>query len=795
MMNGKFMALALAALAASFAVADEVEYGLVQFVGGPGTVNKHTGFNSPEDWNPQIAPNSEAAATNHYLMANKNSMRTWVSSMTFNGKSLTVGVVGGNSASIQECATAAGIVTTYANDGLIMANGSYWRPSSRNREGTIVGKMKVVSPASAPFTIYCVNGGAEGGHLRFVGPWTAASDAMLKITAGNTNFFVKMVGDLTAYEGTISLRNTGRLLVGSTTMPGTITMAAGTTFGTEFETNSFTVANLSINGDVDWIMPAHATNETAGTVCVTGTFSQTGIATVKLSAIPKAAAGAARVKVPVLSLGPDCTGTLDETKFAFGPPENLAHLDLDPMFELSADGRTVYLSCRPVVLLVKADPDQNDKFDINSDVYTSAMTNALAWSDGRLPHAGAHYLVGTGGAQKCIRFDYVTDMAFAGESLTVGSGGRVHSLNKFTDVKDVYLMPGAYWGNNYAWQLYASNSLKNQNGIRGGRIHTYAGNQTTFSVYFYQYFHFYSELVGDGDLKFVGSGSSAHPEGYIYLDALNTNFTGTIYVTIGNASKTVDGVYYPQWSPSFKHCETLYFRDPRNLGAPLAAFNPKALRLNQMSVLAPLETMTLDDQTRGIHVGNMARFHTTDGTTFTVRSPLAVHGELYKEGLGALELGGALRFGEDGTDTSPTVGSNLFTVASGTFRPLTHDCCDGLSIAFSNNTQMVLAAAPADVGLAQYGLYDVKTDTPFRLLGEGGRIPVTVTVPEGSDAGFYSVPICTVKASAAEAVKDALDLSFPLDGFVAKVRSVPVDAETTTLVATFAYGGTTIIFR
>ena len=152
MMNGKFMALALAALAALSAVADEVEYGLVQFNAGPGTVNQHTGFNSPEDWIPQIAPNSAAAATNHYLMANKNSMRTWVSSMTFNGKSLTVGVVGGNSASIQECATAAGIVTTYANDGLIMANGSYWRPSSRNREGTIVGKMKVVSPASAPFT-------------------------------------------------------------------------------------------------------------------------------------------------------------------------------------------------------------------------------------------------------------------------------------------------------------------------------------------------------------------------------------------------------------------------------------------------------------------------------------------------------------------------------------------------------------------------------------------------------------------------------------------------------------------
>ncbi len=442
----KMMALALAALAALFAGADEVQYGLVQFVGGPGTVNKHTGFNSPEDWDPQIAPNSEAAATNHYLMANKSSMRTWVNNMTFNGKSLTIGIVGGNSASIQECATKAGVVTTYANDGLIMANGSYWRPSSRNNEGTIAGKMKVVSPSSAPFTIYCVNGGAEGGHLRFIGPWTAASDTALKITAGNTNFFVKMVGDLTAYEGTIRVQDTGRLLVGTTTMPGTITLAAGTTFGTESATDEFTVANLAINGNIDWFLPAQATNEQCGTVCVTGTYAQTGIATIRMSTIPKAAPNAARVRVPVLTLGPNCTGSLDETKFACELPAALSHLALEPEFELSADGRTLYLSCNPVVLLVRADKADNSSAEVNNDVYTSAMTNALAWSDGQVPHAGAHYLIGMGGAANNIRFNYVTDMTFECDTLTLGSGARVFSLNKFTTVTNLYMRPGAQQG-------------------------------------------------------------------------------------------------------------------------------------------------------------------------------------------------------------------------------------------------------------------------------------------------------------------------------------------------------------
>ena len=778
--------------------ADEVEYGLVQFIGTAGTVNKHTGFNSPEDWDPQIAPNSEAAATNHYLHANGQEMRTWIKSMTFNGKSLTLGVVGGKTGTITECATASGIVTTYANDGLIMANGAYYRPSSRNQEGTIVGKMKVVSPASKPFSIYSI-GNSVGGHLRFVGPWTAASDAVLKISAGATNFFVKMVGDLTAYEGTISLQSTGRLLVGSTTMPGTITMAAGTTFGVEHETNAFTVANLAINGDVDWFLPAHATNETAGTVCVTGTFAQAGIATVKLSAIPKAATGAARVKVPVLSLGPDCAGALDATKFAFALPSFVAHLDLDPAFELSEDGRTLYFTCKPAVLLVKADKDDNSSAEVNNDIYTSAMTNALAWSDGQLPHGGAHYLIGVEGAADTVRFPYMTDWTFPGESLTLGRSGRVLSLNKFTSITNLHMMPGASWSNNYYWQLYASNALRNQNGIRDGTIRFHGGSASTlrnrFDVYFYQHSHFYNELVGDGNLTFFGSAGSAHPHGYVHLDALNTNFAGTIYVTISSASKMVDDVYYPKWSPTFTHCETLYISDPRNLGGPLAAFNPKALHLDQMSVLAPTATLTLDEPTRGVYIGNMGRFHTTAGTTFTLKEPLAVHGELYKEGLGTLELGGTLRFGEDGTDETPTANSNLFTVAAGMFRPLTHDCCDGLSIAFSNATQMVLAAVPQDAGLAQYGLYDVKTDTPFRLLEAGGRIPVTVTVPDASDAGLYRVPICTVKASAAAAVKDALDISFPLDGYGAKVTLVPVDAETTTLVATFAFRGTTLILR
>lgn len=782
----KMMALALEALAVLYAGANDIV-----FVGS--NSNGQSGLLRATDWDPQVAPNSDVATGLTFALKNGKTMRSLNSgTFTFKGQSFTIGEVGGTAGTMAECAYSGTVWHDWGTaGGLVLANGSIGAMSGRNIPMEVRGNVTVIAPDTKPF-VFTTAANNTNACMRFTGKVMAETGKTLEIRAACTDYFIKMACDLTEYKGTMTLKNSGRLLCGTTTMPGTITMAAGTTFGTESDTSAFTVANLAINGNADWVVTAHATNELCGTVCVTGTYTQAGIVTVKPTAIPRAAAGAARVRVPVLTLGPNCTGSLDETKFACELPAALSHLDLEPAFELSADGRTLYLSCNPVVLLVRADKAENGSAEVNNDVYTSAMTNALAWSDGQVPHAGAHYLIGLGGAANNIRFNYVTDMTFECDTLTLGPNAHVYSLNKFTTVTNLYMRPGAQWTNNYYWQLYANDSLKNQNGIRGGRIYTYSspGKLTSFGVYFYQRFHFESELVGDGDLKFVGSGSSANPHGFVYLDAPNTNFTGTMYVTIGNGTRNGE-----HWSPSFTHCETLFISDPRNLGAPLAAFNPKALHLDQMSVLHPTETLTLSDQTRGIYVGNMARFAVEAGKTFTVASPLAVHGELYKEGLGRLELGGALRFGADGTDTLPTAGSNLFTVASGSFRPLTHDCCDGLSIAFSNNTQMVLAAAPADVGLAQYGLYDVKTDTPFRLLGEGGRIPVTVTPPDGGDAGFYSVPICTVKASAAEAVKDALDLSFPLDGFVAKVRTVPVDAETTTLVATFAYGGTTIIFR
>ena len=298
-----------------------------------------------------------------------------------------------------------------------------------------------------------------------------------------------------------------------------------------------------------------------------------------------------------------------------------------------------------------------------------------------------------------------------------------------------------------------------------------------------------SEITGDGDLVFKSNGSSTWPNGYFAATGLNTNFAGTIRLTMtagstSNADLTPDDIY-----------ARLDVADGRNLGGPLAEANPKAIWIDNGCMLRTTGAdISLAEPTRGVYVGSKARFNVQEGHALAISSPLAVNGTLVKDGDGELALGGPLCFGSDGTATTPTEGKNALTVKAGSVRALSADAFDGLAITFAEGAKLVVDVDASDSGLARYGIRNVKAATPFASTATDGMIDVELDF-DGAQEKNLTVGICTVPTSVAPAVKSMLRLSKPAwRGYTAEVVSA-ADGENTVISASVEVKATVLIMR
>ena len=221
-----------------------------------------------------------------------------------------------------------------------------------------------------------------------------------------------------------------------------------------------------------------------------------------------------------------------------------------------------------------------------------------------------------------------------------------------------------------------------------------------------------SELAGTGTLRFgsVASGSS-QPYGKYYLYKPNTNFLGRISTTL----------YQTKYAKFDEAYQTLFIWYDTSIGGNLPSLDRSALLLNHYIRLIPSSAAIeiKEASNRGILVRNGAVISVSDGYSFSVETPISLHGELRKEGAGTFTLkGAAAGFGSDGSATEPTEGKNVFAVKEGTLRIGSADAINGMALSFAAGTSFVLLPNFDDATFMRYGIRNVKTDTPYTL-GDG----------------------------------------------------------------------------
>lgn len=301
-----------------------------------------------------------------------------------------------------------------------------------------------------------------------------------------------------------------------------------------------------------------------------------------------------------------------------------------------------------------------------------------------------------------------------------------------------------------------------------------------------------SELTGSGGLKILGKvGSASNPYSYHQLTALNTNFFGTIHL-----------VQHDTTHNSFAQAITLTITDGRNLGGNLSSMTPKALLLSRYGKLIVNGTTALPaESNRGILIGDssgrIGRIAVTAGKMFRVETQIGLDGTLYKESDGILELAGAMKFGSNGTASTPAAGLNGLVVSGGVVRVCSADAINGADVLFGSTGAMELAVDPSDATLSRYGIRNVKTDMPFSLPEGVTELPLTLHTNGMSVASAFSVGVLTVSPNAAGTVRAMLPaFSNPFRGYRMEPTET-TDAETgeVTFGLAFVKRGTTICVR
>lgn len=480
---------------------------------------------------------------------------------------------------------------------------------------------------------------------------------------------------------------------------------------------------------------------------------------------------------------------IDPGKFTFVPDEAYENpsYDIYPqrahlIVTTDADDRdSLCVVVEPMVVSVSGDPHSQTEPPTN--VTTTVFQDGSKWSDKRIPHGNAHYVL-----RHCGNFP-------VGIASYVFPGRTLFHVNNYTVQRT-------------SCDVTISNLVRNTVGTHemgiGGCTLDLRGSisintNLSISTYASDRLNIHSDLSGSGDIRITPFWSTAWT-GYVGLYGDNSEWTGKLLsILYDNVGKTDYGS---------ERCIHVLIRDGRALGGRLPELAHDAVYLNQRTTIHAETNLTLStDMNRGIWVTNVAAIAVADGCEMSMYWPLTIDGILVKEGAGTLALGGRTYF-VDGigavTDTPPAdISSRTLQLVAGTLKPLNADCLDGLTVVVSPDAGFAFSLAPADAGLRKYGIRDVKTETPFALASDSNsRIPLTY---EGlSDetlaalAGNEGLGLVTVNSSAADMVARMLDFR-PVRterhvGFVRRDAST-LTGETTFRLYVKVRGGLSVVIR
>ena len=286
--------------------------------------NGTSSMTSGGNWNPEGIPDGN----NDYLVSGKTTtgssfaLRTPQennSSTTFSGRSLQIGVVGGDAGRIM--AKGNDSTVTYANRGLFLANGSYLAANDQLQQ-TIAGAVTVLAPATAPFQITS----EYKTWTRFVVAASLSSGAeaglqinSTKATDNPTNFEVRITGAMTDWNGSLSVAHSETTLsLASQTIPGGVSVdAAGAVLALQSATDVLTVGALSFSAANSMLKVR--TDDATGTnsiIRVTSGFS--AVSGVKVAFVDSDGALVQRLHrsaYPIIEIGADVADVVDASAF------------------------------------------------------------------------------------------------------------------------------------------------------------------------------------------------------------------------------------------------------------------------------------------------------------------------------------------------------------------------------------------------------------------------------------------------------------------------------------------------
>ena len=413
--------------------------------------------------------------------------------------------------------------------------------------------------------------------------------------------------------------------------------------------------------------------------------------------------------------------------------------------------QSVYLNMRPVVVSV-ADITYAPNMNINGSAET--------WSDKKVPHEGADYVL----TNKYSSYHGKANVKFEGDSLTLScskyDSAAAENLLLLTSEGPVTVYP--------PYTLIQGHSGSRNHDIRGKLfIHGEYDDETAFT---------FQSTYNDPNRILSGStrGSAclcADVSGAGTLEMTARRHTALSGLTGDNSAYKGRITMTGRTDDNLSSGMRVRVNGADNFGGELDEFKFDALTLSRYAFLYPLNDVAVpDNMNRGWYVNNVG-VECQGGITFSCDWPLRINGKFCKIGAGTLRLGGPVSYGADGTGASGTM-----EVREGRLALLSDASAAGLSVVFSNNTSFAVGC----------GLATGLTVAPSVLTDDGSAGKVALAFDEDSipeDAGdSISAVVATLPAENAD-IREMFNLSgrvsryvsFSLEKKTVEIDSIPCD--------------------
>lgn len=683
-------------------------------------------------------------------------------SETFAGRSLTIGTK--DSPGHFRIYGYRDFVLNFENLGLFLVNGKMYFNAMHNEWHRLEGKITILSPASNPFvirpnytnTVFQFGGKLHGdanSAVQFDCDWQPP----LRVNLPNIDSDFK--GRLILRDGSSKNVRPGVSLNVGTASVGAIEVRANTRLSTCAAGEVVTVEALKFEEGsyLDILATSSGSGETLA-------VTHSRFVVTKSLDLPKS--GKVFLSVPYLppkmneiyrlEILSAPKGKIDRSGFELvvGGFTALPFVKLD--VDDSADDRDVLcVAVEPVVCKTVSDGVSSSMNNLSTGI-----TNRYCWSDGKTPHEGVHYQLRKGDEENmtfrliAITTNEGNPYIFPGESLSLYSDTVLFSFIKYVIVPNLILHEGSV--------------LRSRNLLLSGELSIPSG-EVYFETYTDAKMQFYAPISGAGTMVIRGFAGGDMGLGNTRLEVANPDFKGCIRLTSQHYGW--DRGFFPAASDA--DWQTLTVVVPEALGAPLDAFNPKAVSVDKYGVFNVENDIDFSDTTRGFYFGSSvlkeakAQVKIKTGKTATFRSRWTLDGEVCVTSGGTLALGGEMCFGSS-SGTEPEKDRNILTFAEGgSLKALAHGCIDGAMVVFSNETsKLILDADAADAELRSKGVRNVKTSTPFVFAGEKLNVEFSLagTVPL-SVGEEHNIGIMTVTSEAAEKLRGKLSVNIPRSVF------------------------------